>query len=80
LVEPWLAAESDDAFGGAVEARQHPQQGGLAGAGRAEQHRDGRLIERNPQLGVELEAGIEARPARAVQFAGHIAQTRRCSA
>ena len=59
---------------------QHPQQRGLAGAGRAEEHRDGRAIERNPQLRIELEAGTEARPARTVQFAGHIAQTRRCSA
>ena len=80
VVEPWLAAEGDGAFAGAVEARQHPQQRSLAGAGRAEQHRDRRLIERNAQLRVEREAGIEARPARAVQFAGHIAQTRRCSA
>ena len=54
------AAERDGARVGPVQAGQQAQQRGLARAGRAEQHRDRRLVERDAQVGIQLEADAPA--------------------
>src|ERR1039458_7271593 len=73
-IEPDMAAELDGADEGAIETREHPQQGGLARARRAKEYGDGRALERQPEAGIEYEAGGQAGMADAVQFIGHTFQ------
>jgi hypothetical protein len=78
-VEPGAAPPGDDARGGAVEAREAAQEGALACARRAEEHRDGE----GP--GVEGELGRAARTVGGAQLdagdqvVGHRKAPSRCA-
>src|ERR1035437_313186 len=79
-VEPGALAKDDAPGIGPLQTGEHAQQRGFARAGRAEEHRDRRTVERNAQVRLHFEALREALAALANQLIGHTAQIRRCSA
>ena len=79
-VEPGLLAEADEAGVGAIQPGQRAQHRGLAGARGAEEHGDGRPLQRPPAARPDDRAAREAAHHLEAQRAGHAERARRCSA